>query len=94
MRKGTISLNQREQQRLKVLNQVERSELSGEDAAVLMGLGLRQVRRLLAAYRREGALLWPMAIGVVVLSTRCRMRSGGRLWTWLGAGMRASIITI
>ncbi len=54
MRKGTISLNQREQQRLKVLNQVERSELSGEDAAVLMGLGLRQVRRLLAAYRREG----------------------------------------
>jgi transposase len=54
MRKGTISLNQREQQRLMVLNQVERGDLTGEDAAVLMGLGLRQVRRLLAAYRREG----------------------------------------
>ena len=54
MRKGTISLNDKEQQRLMVLNQVERGELSGEDAAVLMGLGLRQVRRLLAAYRKEG----------------------------------------
>jgi transposase len=47
-------LNEKEQQRLMVLNQVERGELSGEDASVLMGLGLRQVRRLLAAYRKEG----------------------------------------
>ena len=37
-----------------VLNHVERGELTGEDAAVLMGLGLRQVRRLLAAYRQDG----------------------------------------
>ncbi len=54
MRKGIVSLNQREQQRLMVLNRVERGEITGVDAAVLMGLGLRQVRRLLAAYRREG----------------------------------------
>lgn len=54
MGKGTIWLNQREQQRLMVLNQVERGELTGEEAAALMGLCLRQVRRLLAAYRREG----------------------------------------
>jgi transposase len=47
-------LNEKEQQRLMVLNQVERGELTGDDAAVLMGLGLRQVRRLLAAYREEG----------------------------------------
>jgi len=37
-----------------VLNHVERGELTGEDSAVLMGLGLRQVRRLLAAYRKDG----------------------------------------
>ena len=37
-----------------VLNQVERSDLTGEQAGVLLGLGLRQVRRLLAAYRKEG----------------------------------------
>lgn len=54
MRKGTISLNQREQQRLMVLNRVQRGELTGAAAAVLMGLSLRQARRLLAAYRKEG----------------------------------------
>jgi transposase len=54
MRKEAISLNQKEQQRLMVLNRVERGQLPGKDAAVLMGLSLRQVRRLLAAYRREG----------------------------------------
>ena len=37
-----------------VLNQVEQGELTGEQAAELMGLGLRQVRRLLASYRKEG----------------------------------------
>ena len=47
-------MNQKEQQRLMVLNQVERSDLTGEQAGVLLGLGLRQVRRLLVAYRKEG----------------------------------------
>jgi len=37
-----------------VLNRVERGELTGPEAAKLMGLSLRQVRRLLAAYRKEG----------------------------------------
>ncbi len=48
-------MNQKEQQRLMVLNQVEREDLTGEQAAKLVGLSLRQVRRLLAAYREEGA---------------------------------------
>ena len=38
-----------------VLNQVERGDLRGKQAAALMGLCLRQMRRLLAAYRKEGA---------------------------------------
>ncbi len=37
-----------------VLNRVERGLLTGEEAAGLMGLSLRQERRLLAAYRKEG----------------------------------------
>ncbi|MDP3061884.1 MAG: ISNCY family transposase [Chloroflexota bacterium] len=37
-----------------VLNRVERGELTGRQAAELVSLSVRQVRRLLAAYRREG----------------------------------------
>ena len=37
-----------------VLNRVERGEVTGREAAELMGLCVRQVRRLLAAYRKEG----------------------------------------
>jgi len=48
-------LNSREQQRLMVLNQVLGGELTGEEAAVLMGVSVRQMRRLMAAYRKEGA---------------------------------------
>ena len=48
-------MNSREQQRLMVLNQVMGGELSGEEAAVLMGVSVRQMRRLMAAYRKEGA---------------------------------------
>ena len=47
-------MNAREQQRAMVLNRVEREGLTGEEAAGLMGLSLRHVRRLLAAYRKEG----------------------------------------
>jgi len=48
-------LNAKEQQRAMVLNQVERRELTGQQAAALVGLSLRQVRRLLAGCRKEGA---------------------------------------
>ena len=47
-------MNQKEQQRVMVLNRVERGEITGREAASLMGLCVRQVRRLLAAYRKEG----------------------------------------
>ncbi len=54
MRKETVSLNQKEQQRVMVLNGIERGDLTGKEGAGLMGLSVRQVRRLVAAYRREG----------------------------------------
>jgi len=48
-------LNSKEQKRLMVLNTIERGEVGAGQAAVVLGLSLRQVRRLLAGYRREGA---------------------------------------
>ena len=53
--KEMVALNRKEQKRLMVLNQVERREISGREAAEVLNFSLRQVRRLLAAYRKEGA---------------------------------------
>ena len=49
-----LTLSQREQRRLQVLNRVLRG-LSMAEASVLMGVSERHGWRLLAAYRREGA---------------------------------------
>src|SRR3972149_4514408 len=54
MLKETVSLSAKEQLRARVLNQVERREITGQQAAALVGVSLRQVRRLLAGYRKEG----------------------------------------
>lgn len=51
----TVTLNRKEQKRLFVFNQVEKGKMSGREAAEVLGLSLRHVRRLLAAYRKEGA---------------------------------------
>ena len=48
-------MNAKEQQRLLVLNQIMRREITGEAGATLIGVSVRQLRRLLAAYREEGA---------------------------------------
>ncbi|MBA7692854.1 hypothetical protein ES703_101426 [subsurface metagenome] len=53
--KEIVTLNRKEQRRLVVLNEVETSKMIGREAAEVIGLSLRQVRRLLAAYRKEGA---------------------------------------
>ena len=50
----TITLNRKEQQRVMVLNGMEKRELTAAQAGELMGLSVRQVRRLVAAYRRDG----------------------------------------
>jgi transposase len=54
MRK-TITLNEREQKRLLVLNRVSDGQLTAAEAARLLEISVRQVRRILAAYRKEGA---------------------------------------
>jgi len=49
-----VTLTQRAQQRLVVLNALERGELVMAEAASLVGLSVRQLRRLRQAYRRRG----------------------------------------
>jgi transposase len=51
----TITLNKKEQKRLLVLNRVMAGQMTAAGAAELLGLSERQVRRILAAYREEGA---------------------------------------
>lgn len=50
-----MTLDGQEQARLVVLGRVDRGELTAVAAAELLGLSERQVRRLLAGYRRAGA---------------------------------------
>ena len=45
----------REQKRLLVLNRMERGEMTAATAAGALEVSVRQVRRLIAAYRKEGA---------------------------------------
>ena len=53
--KERITLSKKEQKRLIVLNEVERGVMTSMEAAEVLGLSPRQVRRILAAYRNEGA---------------------------------------
>ena len=50
-----VILSLKEEKRLLVLNEVERGKLKSSGAAGLLGISVRHVRRLLAAYRKEGA---------------------------------------
>jgi len=50
-----LTLSKREQVRLRILNEVEGERVKMGDAAGMMEMSVRQVRRIRAAYRREGA---------------------------------------
>ena len=51
----TLILTQKEQARLQVLNTLLAEQVTTDQAATLMGVSARHTRRLLAAYREEGA---------------------------------------
>jgi transposase len=55
MNERNVTLTVREQKRLKVIAEVDAGRMIGKEAAEMLGLSLRQTRRLLAAYRKEGA---------------------------------------
>ena len=50
-----VTLTQKEQARLRVLNSLLAEHMTVEQAATLMGVSTRHTRRILAAYREEGA---------------------------------------
>jgi len=50
-----VTLNNKEQKRLLVLNEVLAGRMTGQDAAEMLGISLRHTRRLIAGYRQSGA---------------------------------------
>ena len=52
---GNTTLTQKEQARLQVLNGLLAEHMTLDQAATLMGVTTRHTRRILAAYREEGA---------------------------------------
>jgi transposase len=53
---GKVTLTEKEQGRLMVINDVERGEVGGREAAAVLGISLRHMRRLIAAYKEEGVV--------------------------------------
>jgi hypothetical protein len=54
--KEMVTLNKKEQNRLMVLNWAERGMMTAKEATQILGLTLRQVKGILAAYRKEDAV--------------------------------------
>ena len=52
--KETVTLNTQEQKRMLILNRLEVGHLTAAETAGVLTLSERQVRRLSAAYRKEG----------------------------------------
>ena len=50
-----VTLNQKEQVRLQILNSLLAEHMTVDQAVMLMGVSTRHTRRILAAYREEGA---------------------------------------
>jgi len=55
MNKRNVTLTVKEQKRLTVIAEVDAGRVTGIQAAEMLGLSLRQTRRLIAAYREKGA---------------------------------------
>ena len=51
---GMVTLNSKEQKRERIISQVGRG-VTGREAASVLGLSLRQVRRLVSGYRGQGS---------------------------------------
>src|SRR5215831_6008989 len=82
MTRETIMLTQREYQRLQVLSRVHDGVLRAREAAGLLGLSLRHLRRLLARWRQRG----PAAVAHGNRGRRSRRR--------VAAPIRTRILTL
>jgi transposase len=54
--KEMVTLTVKEQRRLMVINEIERGDMVGREATGVLGTSLRHLRRMIAAYRKEGAV--------------------------------------
>ena len=59
--RDTISVDARAQRRLYVLQHLDAGRIMADEAARILGLSVRQARRLLAAFRSEGSRGWSTA---------------------------------
>ena len=53
--KETVTMSAKEANRIAIIEKVQRKEMRQKRAASLLGLSVRQVRRLVKRYRRDGA---------------------------------------
>jgi hypothetical protein len=88
-----ITLNQAEQQRLRVLNHLEAGALVNAEAAELLGVSIRQVRRLRGAYRERGQQRSRTATAVGGLPTRSIRRWRCGWWNWPPVRTQGSTIS-
>lgn len=88
-----MSLTGAEQIRLVVMNRMLVGDVTAADAADALGLSVRQVRRILAAYRKEGAAALAHGnrgrIPSHALDPAVTRRSPGAWWSWPAAPTRA-----
>ena len=77
-----VTLNQKEQARLKVLNSLWAEQMTVDQAAALMGVSARHTRRILAAYRREGVAALAHGHRGRGRPTQHRRQPEPRYYTW------------
>ena len=87
-----LTLTQREQTRLQVLNRLVAQQLTTRESAAILGLSERHTWRMLAAYRKEGAAApSPREQGVSASQRRCRgdTKEGNRPGTHAVPGLQS-----
>ena len=72
--KEKVTLNRKEQKRLKVFNEVNAGPMTGQQTAEMLDLSLRHVRRILARNRQEGTAA--LAHGIRGRASSRRVPSG------------------
>ena len=77
-----VTLNQRDQAGLHVLNSVLEYQVPIGQTAKRLGVSERHARRMLAAYRWDGAAAWPTATAAAVPTTPSRPMRLPPWWSW------------
>ena len=79
---GRVTLSKKEQKRVMVIGEVDRGVVRGREAAAILEVSLRHLRRMMAAYRKEG---------VAALAHGNR---GRRPVNAIGAGIKQAVVEL